>query len=88
MKVPNAQLAELAALVNSLSLDRLGSSLIDKLSSAARLLDDGRPTQACDALDSFIAQVAVQTGNGIPPEEAAPLTSGAEAIKVTICPVT
>lgn len=85
-KTPLGQLAELAALVESYGLDQLGSSLTDKLVTAQRMINQDKPTQACEALDSFIAQVEAQTGGALTLSQATELITSAEEIKTAVCP--
>ena len=59
------QIDDLIALVDGLGLGKLGSSLHDKLVAASRFLAAGKPRQAEESLQSFLAQVAAQRGKGL-----------------------
>jgi hypothetical protein len=87
LKAPSGQLASLVALVESYNLAKLGSSLLDKLLSTQRMIDQSKPAQACESLDSFIAQVRAQAGNGgLSTVQSDALSAQATALKMTTCP--
>lgn len=74
------QVADLIALLDGYGLDRLGTSLRDKLSTVQRLLAAGKPQQAQDNLEAFIAQVDAQRGKGMTGEQADALETAGQRI--------
>ena len=80
------QLSDLIATVNAYNLTKLGTSLTDKLGTAQRMLDAGKPKQAVENLNALISQVESQTGKGLTTDQANQLTTYANRIKTVIGP--
>lgn len=59
------QLSDLVVLIDGYQLEKLGTSLYDKLAAAQLLLDDGKLREAEEALAAFIAQVKAQAGKNL-----------------------
>jgi predicted outer membrane repeat protein len=76
----DGQVAELIALVDGYGLDKLGTSLHDKLATVQRFLAAGKPQQAEDNLEAFIAQVDAQRTKGLTSEQADALETAAQRI--------
>jgi HYR domain len=74
------QVAELIARIDRYGLGKLGTSLHDKLVTVQRFLAAGKPKQAEDNLDAFIAQVDAQRGKGLTNEQADTLETAAQLI--------
>jgi len=75
------QVADLIALVDSYQLDKLGTSLHDKLVTVQRMLANDKPKQACENLDNFLNQVRTQTGKGLTVAQADELTARAQRVR-------
>ena len=78
------QLDDLIALVDDYGLGKLGSSLHDKLVTASRFLAAGKPRQAEDNVESFVAQVAAQRAKGLTDGQADALRDAAQRILAVI----
>lgn len=78
------QVGGLIAAISSYDLATLGTSLTDKLVTVQRMLVAGKRSQARANLDSFIAQVKTQSGNGLADWQAWQLATTAEQIKTVI----
>jgi len=74
------QVEDLIGLVDSYQLGKLGTSLHDKLVTVQRFLAAGKPRQAEDNLEAFIAQVEAQRGKGLTQEQADALETAAQRI--------
>lgn len=81
---PAARLTGLIAVVEEYQLAQFGSSLVDKLRTARRLLDARKLGQASDVLDSFVNQVRAQEGKGITEAQATELTQVVAQITAAI----
>jgi len=64
------QLFDTMNLVESWNLEKLGSSLIDKLRTARKFNDAGKLKQANDTLNGLLNQVASQSDKGLTTEQA------------------
>ena len=80
VKGASEQVADLIALVDGYQLGKLGTSLHDKLVTVQRFLAAGKPRQAEENLESFIAQVNSQAGKGLTQAQAAALRTAAQRI--------
>jgi uncharacterized delta-60 repeat protein len=69
VKDANWQLEDVIGLVGSWNLEKLGTSLTDKLSQAQRFNAEGKLKQACDTLGAVLSQVSAQTGKGLTLEQ-------------------
>jgi hypothetical protein len=79
------QISDLIAVIDDYELDRLGSTLRSKLSTAARKLESKKPEPACSILTAFIKQVTARSGQGLTVAQAEELTVRAEDIKSAAC---
>jgi hypothetical protein len=59
------QMADLITLFDGYDLEKLGTSLRDKLTTAQRQLASGKNAQAEDTLGAFVTQVDAQRGNAL-----------------------
>jgi alpha-tubulin suppressor-like RCC1 family protein len=84
VKDANWQLEDVLGLLQSWNLGKLGTSLMDKLHMAQRFNAEGRLKQACDNLESLLAQVSAQTGKGLTVEQALELTTRVRRIQDVI----
>lgn len=80
VKGADEQLADLIGLLESYELGKLGTSLRDKLATVQRFLATGKPRQAEDNLESFVAQVEAQRGKGLTVRQADALMTAAHRI--------
>jgi hypothetical protein len=78
------QVADLIALVNGYQLDKLGTSLTDKLAAVQQSLEANEPTTASENLNAFIQQVEAQAGKRLTPEQATDLRNKALRIEAAI----
>ena len=62
------------------ALDKVGSSLRDKLVAAQRHLEAGRNHQAEESLAAFVAQTTAQRGKGLTDTQASELAAAAQQI--------
>ena len=74
----------LVALVDSYGLDKLGTSLHDKLTSVSTLLAAGNMSDAADTLSAFDAQVNAQSDKALTTPQAAALVDAARRIQHVI----
>ena len=79
-----AEIEVLTSRLDSFALAKLGASLHDKLATAQRMLVSGKVRQACETVDSFLAQVRAQTGKGLTLLQGSSLTAGAREAKDVI----
>ena len=86
VKGASEQVADLIAAVDGYHLDKLGSSLRDKLVTVQRFLAAGKPLQARDNLAAFVSQVESQRGKGLTDAQADALKSAAQQIANVIGP--
>jgi chitinase len=84
MRYDQALVADLIALVQSYGLDKLETSLTQKLVTVQRMLESDKRKQAIHALDTFINQVNAQKGKALTIEQANELTNRAQDIKSAI----
>lgn len=77
VKGASEQVADLLALVDSYQLDKLGTSLQDKLVTVQQFLAAGKPRQAEENLAAFVAQVTAQRGKALTEEQADALETAA-----------
>ena len=80
------QVNDLIAVVESYNLDKLGTSLTDKLMTVQRMLTATKPDEAIEKLNAFINQLKAQTGKGLTTDQANQLTTDANRIKAVIGP--
>jgi hypothetical protein len=76
----------LLALVDSYGLDKLGTSLDDKLTTVSTLIAAGNSRDAAEKLSAFVSQVSAQAGKALTTSEAAALTDAATRIQHVIGP--
>src|SRR5262249_24718262 len=74
----------LVALVDSYGLDKLGTSLDDKLTSVSTLLAAGKTSDASESLSAFVNQVKAQSGKALTTSQAAALVDAATRIQHVI----
>jgi probable HAF family extracellular repeat protein len=84
LKTPLDQVTDLIALVDSYELDKLGTSLPDKLASVKQMLEAGDNAQACKQLNAFLNEVKAQSGKGLTSEQADELTARTVTLRNTI----
>jgi len=75
VKPADWQLFDLDNLIESWSLGKLGTSLVDKVNKARRFNEVGKYSQACDTLASLLLQVEAQIGKGLTVAQAADVTT-------------
>ena len=78
------QAENLIVTINDYNLDKLGTSLRDKLLTVTRMLAATKTSQACEAMDSFIKQVDSQDGKGLYDWQAWQLRTTGQQIKTVI----
>lgn len=80
VKGATEQIADLIVTLDGYALDKVGSSLRDKLVAAQRHLEAGRNHQAEESLASFVAQTTAQRGKGLTDTQASELAAAAQQI--------
>ena len=76
--------ADLITLVDGYQLDKLGTSLRDKLVTVQWMLANDQLKQACEGLGGFLNQVKAQKGKGLTVDQANELTARTQAIRDVI----
>jgi hypothetical protein len=76
----------LLALVESYQLQKLGTSLSDKLTTVSTLIAAGKSREAAATLAAFVSQVNAQAGKALTTSQAAALTDAATRIQHVIGP--
>jgi len=74
----------LLALVDSYGLDKLGTSLDDKLTTASTQIAAGKSGEAAENLSAFVSQVNAQAGKALTTSQATALTDAATRIQHVI----
>src|SRR5207248_1077253 len=78
------QTALLRVLVDSDGLDKLGTSLDDKLTTVSTLIAAGKSGEAAENLSAFVSQVNAQAGKALTTSQAAAMTDAATRIQHVI----
>jgi parallel beta-helix repeat protein len=80
----DAQLADMAALIESWNLGKTGKTLVGRIDTIRRSLAAGKTAQACTNLNSLLADITALTNKGLTPAQASELKSRVVKIKAVV----